>query len=252
MFNDKKTLVVFGDSNVWGAELKGCPQRQKDFKSIVYHPNDIESWPHHIRHSFSGILAEKNNMKILNLSIPGSSNDTVFRRVNKFLQGNYLVDLNDCFVMVFWTGVERREFYQSTDKKYLNYSPSWGHLSILPGAKKLHKIYSKFIFSEEFDLTKTFNYIYSLNGLLSYKGIEFVQGYSLFKDEISDIMLTKPKLLNFISNKFEDSIHQIAAAASGWQPCPNPYQCKGSHPTELGHAAIADRYTQLLKQRQAT
>ena len=87
---------------------------------------------------------------------------------------------------------------------------------------------------------------------MSYKGIEFVQGYSLFKDEISDIMLTKPELLNFISNKFEDSIHQIAAAASGWQPCPNPYQCKGSHPTELGHAAIADRYTQLLKQRQAT
>ena len=249
MFKNKSTLVVFGDSNVWGAEMANCPERQKDFKSIVYHPNDIKSWPHHIRHSFSGMLAEKNNMKILNLSIPGSSNDTVFRRVNKFLQGNYLVDLNDCFVMVFWTSIERREFYQSIDKIYLNYSPIWGHLSILPGAKKLHKIYSKFIFSEEFDLTKTFNYIYSLNGLLSYKGIEFVQGYSLFKDEISNIMLTQPKLLNFISNKFEDSIHSIAASASGHQPCPNPYQCKGSHPTELGHAAIADRYTQLLKQR---
>ena len=253
MFKNKSTLVVFGDSNVWGAELTGCPERQKDFKSIVYHPNDIESWPHHIRHSFSGILAEKNNMKILNLSIPGSSNDTVFRRVNKFLQGNYLVDLNDCFVMVFWTSVERREFFQPTvyEERYFNYSPIWGHLYQNGLKTKFHKIYFRFVFSEEFDITKTFNYIYSSDALLSHKGIDFVQGYSLFEDEIYNLV-NEHKIPNFISYNQNDSIHTIAAEKAGHRPCPNPYQCKGSHPTELGHAAIADRYTQLLKQRQAT
>ena len=253
MFNDKKTLVVFGDSNVWGAELPNCPDMQRDFKSIVYDPSNIEIWPHHIRHSFSGVLAERNNMQILNLSIPGSSNDTIFRRVNKFLQGHYPVDLNKCFVMIFWTSVERREFYYSDayQGNYFNYSPVWAHLYNAGMKTKFHKIYSRFVFSEEFDITKTFNYIYSSNALLSYKGINFLQGYSLFKDEISNLV-TEHNVPNFISYTQNDSIHTIAAKAAGHLSCPNPYQYKGSHPTELGHTAIADRFEQLLKQRQAT
>ena len=217
MFNDKKTLVVFGDSNVWGAELPNCPNQQRDFNSIVYNPIDIDKWPHHIRYSFSGVLAERHNMQILNLSIPGCSNDTIFRRVNKFLQGHYPVDLNKCFVMIFWTSVERREFYHSDEiegKTYFNYSPTWGHLYKDSIKRKFNKIYSRFVFSEEFDITKTFNYIYSSNALLSYKGVDFVQGYSLFKDEISNLV-TEHKMPNFISYTQNDSIHTIAANAAG-------------------------------------
>ena len=253
MFNDKKTLVVFGDSNVWGAELPNVPEMQKDFKSIVYDPSNIEIWPHHIRRSFSGVLAERHNMQILNLSIPGCSNDTIFRRINKFLQGYYPVDLNDCFVMIFWTSVERRELYShySGEGRYFNYSPVWADLYKDSIVKKFHKIYSRFVFSEEFDITKTFNYIYSLNAILSYKGIDFVQGYSLYKDEISNLVI-EHNVPNFISHTQNDSVHTIAAKAAGHLSCPNPYQYKGSHPTELGHTAIADRFEQLLKQRQAT
>ena len=263
MFKNKSTLVVFGDSNVWGAELPVCPNRQKDFKSIVYHPINIDKWPHHIRHSFSGVLAERQSsrtrhgMNILNLAIPGCSNDTIFRRVNKFLQGHYPVDLNKCFVMIFWTSVERREFYHSAEiegKTYFNYSPTWGHLYQNGLKTKFHKIYSRSVFSEEFDITKTFNYIYSSNALLSYKGVDFVQGYSLFKDEISNLV-TEHKMPNFISHTQNDSLHTIAANAAGLNgrpSLPNPYQFEGSHPTELGHLVIADRIEELLKQRQAT
>jgi len=253
MFKNKSTLVVFGDSNVWGAEMANCPELQRDFKTIVYDPSNIEIWPHHIRYSFSGLLAERHDMKLLNLSIPGSSNDTIFRRINNFLQGQYPVDLDECFVMIFWTSVERREFRQPVtyEDKYFNYSPTWAHLYRESSKIKFHKIYSRFIFSEEHDLIKTFNYIYSINGLLCYKGIEFVQGYSLFKNELYELV-KEHKLPNFISNYFEDSIHSIAAVAADHRPCPNLYQFTGSHPTELGHVAIADRYEQLLKQRQAT
>jgi len=247
MFNDKKTLVVFGDSNVWGAELPNCPDRQSAFNSIVYNPIDIDKWPHHIRYSFSGVLAERHNMQILNLSIPGCSNDTIFRRVNKFLQGHYPVDLNKCFVMIFWTSIERREFFHLDgygNGWYFNYSPTWGHI-YTDIKKKFHKIYSRFVFFEKFDTTKTFNYIYSLNALLSYKGVDFVQGYSLFKDEISDLVI-EHNLPNFISNTQIDSVHGIAAESR--LPHPNLYQYEGSHPTELGHALIADRYEELLKQ----
>jgi hypothetical protein len=250
MFNGKNTLVVFGDSNVWGAEMPNCPDMQRDFKSIVYDPNNIKIWPHHIRRSFSGVLAERHNMQILNLSIPGCSNDTIFRRINKFLQGYYPVDLNDCFVMIFWTSVERRELYShySGEGRYFNYSPVWSHLYKDSIVKKFHKIYSRFVFSEEFDITKTFNYIYSSNALLSYKGINFLQGYSLFKDEIYNLV-NEHKIPNFISYNQNDSIHTIAAKAAGRLSCPNPYQYKGSHPSELGHTVIADRYQELIKQR---
>jgi len=259
MFNGKNTLVVFGDSNVWGAEMPNCPEMQRDFKSIVYNPNNIKIWPHHIRRSFSGVLAERHNMQILNLSIPGCSNDTIFRRINKFLQGYYPVDLNDCFVMIFWSSVERREFYSYYSEqfgaddqgRYFNYSPVWADLYKGGIKKKFNKIYSRFVFSEEFDITKTFNYIYSLNAILSYKGIDFAQGYSLYKDEISNLVI-EHKLPNFISHKHTDSIHTIAASAATNGPCPNPYQFEGSHPTELGHLEIANRYEELLKQRQAT
>ena len=262
MFNDKKTLVVFGDSNVWGTEMPGCPEQQKDFDSIVYNPIDIDKWPHHIRYSFSGVLAERQSsrtrhgMNILNLAIPGCSNDTIFRRVNKFLQGHYPVDLNKCFVMIFWTSIERREFFHLDgygNGWYFNYSPTWGHI-YTDIKKKFHKIYSRFVFFEKFDTTKTFNYIYSLNALLSYKGVDFVQGYSLFKDEISNLV-TEHKMPNFISHTQNDSLHTIAANAASFNSrtsLPNPYQFEGSHPTELGHLVIADRIEELLKQRQAT
>jgi hypothetical protein len=266
MFNGKNTLVVFGDSNVWGAEMPNCPEMQRDFKSIVYNPNNIKIWPHHIRRSFSGVLAERHNMQILNLSIPGCSNDTIFRRINKFLQGYYPVDLNDCFVMVFWTSVERREFYSYYSEqfgadgqgRYFNYSPVWADLYKGGIKKKFNKIYSRFVFSEEFDITKTFNYIYSLNAILSYKGIDFVQGYSLYKDEISNLVI-EHKLPNFISHECIDSIHAIPADLARQhfktktKPlAPNLYQFEGTHPTELGHLEIANRYEELLKQRQAT
>ncbi len=248
---DKKILVVFGDSNVWGAELKDVPEKQQEFKSVVYDPNKIENWPYHIRYSFSGILAERNNMKILNLSIPGSSNDTIFRRVNKFLQGKYPVTVNDCFVMIFWTAPERREFYKATDKMYLNYSPLWGHYMQIPWHKKFHKIYSKNMFDPNYDLQRTFDYMQSLTGLLNYKNIEFVQGYSIYTTELHELVL-KSKLSNLISNRIQDSVHSITQHLAGKDAkSPNKYQCNYSHPNELGHISIADRYTELLNERQA-
>jgi hypothetical protein len=251
MFKGKSTLVVFGDSNVWGAELKDAPVNHYDFKSIVYDPSNIEIWPYHIRYSFSGVLAERNNMKILNLAIPGCSNDTIFKRVNKFIQGNYPVDLDDCYVMIFWSGVERREFYNATDGRYFNYHPS-GASGMLMNYKffnKFHKVYSKNMLSSKHDVIKSFNYVYSVNGLLSYKGIEFIQGYALFNDELAS-MIEKHKLPNIISNDEGNAIHtipiRISTAIAGKFITPNEYVCIGRHPTELGHVAVANQYAELL------
>lgn len=247
---DKKILVVFGDSNVWGAELKG----DKAKPAKVYDPNKIENWPYHIRYSFSGILAERNNMKILNLSIPGSSNDTIFRRVNKFLQGKYSVNVNDCFVMIFWTSPERREFKSLENNKiythpYLNYSPSWGHYMQLSWHKKFHEIYLENMFDPNYDLQRTFNYMQSLTGLLNYKNIEFVQGYSICNPELHELVL-KSKLSNLISNRIQDSITHYIVEIAKTSKLPNKYQCNRTHPNELGHISIADRYTELLNERQ--
>jgi len=239
---NKNTLVVFGDSNVWGAELKDVPHRQPDFKSVVYDPKDIDNWPYHIRHSFSGVIAEKNNMRILNLSIPGCSNDTIFRRINKFLQGNYPVDLDDCFVMVFWTGILRREFFRSDINKYLNYSPLWEEkLQLFP---KFHKIYSKLFMHEGYDLVKSFNYLNSVNALLTYNNVEFCQGFSLMETELIETAKNAnlPKFLSFDPN---DAITaMVIIAGNGFEN--NDYILEGHHPSEKGHQLIANRFTELL------
>lgn len=252
MFKGKNTLVVFGDSNVWGTELKDAPEKQGTFTSVLYSPETINDWPHHIRNSFSGILAERNNMKILNLAIPGTSNDTIFKRVNKLIQGSYPIKLDDCFVMIFWTAVERREFYNALDERYFNYSPAWpASLNSYKFYNKFHDIYSKNMFSYNQDILRSFNYVYSLDGLLSYKGIEFLQGYSLFNHDLSN-MIKKYKLKNLLSNEEKDSVQTIPVLISsenGKNNAPNDYVGANHHPTELGHMEVANRYCYLLRNR---
>jgi hypothetical protein len=239
MFN-KKTLVVFGDSNVWGAELKDVPERQYEFKSIVYDPDHIDTWPYHIRHSFSGVIAERNNMQILNLAIPGCSNDTIFRRVNQFAQGKYPVDLNDCFVMVFWTSVSRREFFRPDINVYLNYSPAWSKdLQLFP---KFHKEYVKTVLHEEYDIKKTYNYIFSINALL--QNLEFVQGYALQDEKLANLVKTN-KLPNFLSYDPYDAIASTVII-EGNGTTNNPLIFSGHHPNENGHKFLAEKYTKLI------
>lgn len=243
MFN-KNTLVVFGDSNVWGAELKDVPHRQPDFKSVVYSPDHLEEWPYHIQHSFSGIIAKHYNMSILNLAIPGCSNDTVFRRVNKFLQGNYPVNLDECFLMVFWTGVNRREFFRNDLDCFLNYCPTW------PAKHQLfptfHKEYSKKLLHNGYDLVKTNDYIHSVNALLSYNNIQFVQGYSLLDKDLAN-MVKSQNIPNFISYDENNAIAALPIIRGGSVNSKfNSYICTDRHPSETGHQHIADTYIKLL------
>ena len=242
MFN-KKTLVVFGDSNVWGAELKDVPERQYEFKSIVYDPLHIDTWPYHIRHSFSGVIAERNNMQILNLAIPGCSNDTIFRRINKFVQGHYPVDFKDCFVMIFWTGVSRREFFRADGQKFLNYSPSWSNrYQLFP---KFHNIYVKNFWHEGYDLNKTFNYVFSVGPLLEKFGIEYRQGNALQNTELCKLV-KEYNIENFISYDPNDSISSTVILDGGGLDKSNQYILTGHHPSELGHQYLAEKYMNMI------
>lgn len=234
---DKKILVVFGDSNVWGAELKDAPGRQDDFVSAVYDPKD-KNCPYHIRHGFPGVMAESANMKILNLAIPGCSNDTIFRRVNKFVQGHYAVDLNDCALLIFWTGNGRREFYMRD--YYLNYSPTWP--SKFQAHKTFHKIYSKDLWNEQFDLNKTFNYIFSIGPLLQHYDIWFRQGFSIENIELSKLVKTY-NISNFLSYRYKDSIHSIIGSKG------RTFQMPLLHPNEKGHRIIAAKYMDMIEKR---
>jgi len=242
MFN-KKTLVVFGDSNVWGAELKDVPERQYEFKSIVYDPENFDSWPYHIKHSFPGIMAQKNNMCILNLAIPGCSNDTIFRRVNKFLQGNYPVELNDVFVLIFWTGISRREFFRSNGSKFWNYGPTWANDFQI--YKKFHKIYSQSFWHDGYDLNKTFNYVFSIGPLLKYHGVEYKQGNSLENIELCNL-IKKYEIDNFLSYNPNDSVASTVIIEGGGLNSTNKFLMPNHHPSELGHEHLADKYMKML------
>lgn len=244
MFNNKNTLVVFGDSNVWGAELKDVPTKQPEFKSVVYASDDVANWPYHIRYNFTGLIAQQYEMNILNLAIPGCSNDTIFRRIHNFVRGKHSVDLNDCFAMVFWTGVNRREFYRTDLSAFLNYCPSWpSKMQLFP---RFHSIYTREFAHNKYDINKTLNYIESINALFNYKNIDFVQGYSLNDKKLAK-EVKKYQIPNFISYDPNDAISSLPIIkGNSMEANTNKYICEQMHPSELGHEYIKDTYLKYL------
>lgn len=239
MLKSKSTLVVFGDSNVWGTGLKDCPAQQRDFISRVYHYND-DSMPYHIKHSFVGHLARHYKMNILNLAIPGSSNDTVFRRVNEFCMGKYNVDLSECFVMIFWTGVSRREFFTSDYENYYNYSPLFP--KHIQAKAKFHKVYSRELWHDKYDQNRLLTYQFSLGGLLESMNIANVQSYAMVQHDSLKYAI-KYGVKNLLPTDVEESLCSIVGSGS------KKYRFPCHHPTELGHQKISELYIKLLDKK---
>jgi len=246
---NKTTLVVFGDSNVWGEGLTDTPKQQADFKSVVYAIKDLEQWPYHIRYSFSGVLAQHYNVSILNLAIPGCSNDTIFRRVNETCMGKYPIDLKECYFMIFWTETSRREFMfiqsQNNNKPlktaYYNYCPAWP--SNLQHFPKFNKEYIDNIWHEGHDNSRLLSYQYSLQGLLQSKSIPNWQGYSIVSPQ--SIEYSNNYIDNIIVHNEYDTIVNLMYHSQVNND--KIYRLACYHPNEEGHILIANQIINILK-----
>ena len=97
-------LIAFGCSYTYGTALKDCPRYE-------YTPEPSKfAWPN--------LLANKLNLKVTNLSVPGSSNKKIWHKLVSF---EPQITSND-IVVISWTHLKRNCVILS-DKKYLNIAP---------------------------------------------------------------------------------------------------------------------------------
>lgn len=163
--------------------------------------------------------------------------------LEKQRQGHYPVDFKDCFVLVFWTGISRREFFRSNGSKFWNYGPTWANNFQI--YKKFHKIYSQSFWHEGYDLNKTFNYVFSIGPLLKHYEVEYKQGNSLENEELCNL-IKKYEIDNFLSYNPNDSIASTVIIEGGGIGKSNPYILSGHHPSELGHQYLAEKYAKMI------
>jgi hypothetical protein len=118
-------LIACGDSWCWGAELVDPIEEPVPIMKLPGGAYDRQFKPINIeyreKHRYIGLISQHYNIKeVIDLSIPGISNDTIYRKLldylleNDYLQGR---DTSDLFVTIGWTSPERREFF---------YEKQWG------------------------------------------------------------------------------------------------------------------------------
>lgn len=127
-------LLACGDSWAWGAELvdpkvepKWIPHQ--DNHDLHYIPENVE---YRLAHRYTGLLAEKLNAEVIDLSYCGYSNDAITRTLFDWLVKEDYVngrDTSDLFVSIGWTSPERREFFYKEKwgaDNWMPFGPLWG------------------------------------------------------------------------------------------------------------------------------
>ena len=166
----KKILICDGDS--WTAGDLIDPELFGDDMTHVNHPDNDQYrlprvWPHK--------LGKLLNVEVSNISVAGSSNDAIVRRlipnVMKLL-GHYNSD--DLFVIVGWSSPERKDFYFKGEWN------SWETLypaqltQSLPNKdlEKFYKIYLKYFWNEKEFMNRYINQNLYLHYFLKSKNID--------------------------------------------------------------------------------
>ena len=166
----KKILICDGDS--WTAGDLIDPELFGDDMTHVNHPDNDQYrlprvWPHK--------LGKLLNVEVSNISVAGSSNDAIVRRlipnVMKLL-GHYNSD--DFFIIVGWSSPERKDFYFKGEWN------SWETLypaqltQSLPNKdlEKFYKIYLKYFWNEKEFMNRYINQNLYLHYFLKSKNID--------------------------------------------------------------------------------
>ncbi len=94
-------LVAFGCSHTYGSMLDG--------------KNSNDLW--NVKNSFPGMLAKRYNRELINISMPGGSNQYIFRNVMRYLN-NHMDHDDDHLFLINWTGITRFELRYPEDSRH--------------------------------------------------------------------------------------------------------------------------------------
>lgn len=176
-----KDLIVSGDSWTFGSEII----------DPILNPN-IEEWDlnntnYRESHIFPNLLSDKLNLNLIkNLSFPGASNDRIFRSIYNYLLKYYIQDsklVKDVFLLVQLSSHDRLDFYyrqeKNTEGDWTTIWPNWEHEYVDFNYNMFADTYSKFVESNEGNLYRYLNQIFSFQNFCKTYKIPYliVQGF---------------------------------------------------------------------------
>lgn len=182
------TLVSCGDSWAWGTELIDRTGITDDNWSFNLH---FEST--HVKyreeHRYIKLFADKNNISnIVDLSQGGSSNDSIVRKLFRWLSAEgYLAgrDPSDIFVSIGWTSPERKDFCYSPgrpgwDKGWFTMYPMWNHDYAIPELNQFRDIYVEKLWTAEEYMNRWISQVWQTQTLLKSLGIKHVMHQAFY------------------------------------------------------------------------
>ena len=117
-------LIGCGDSWAWGAELVDPVEEPVPIFNLPEGGYDRQNKPintkYREKHRYLGLMSERYDAELIDLSSPGISNDSIYRiLVDYLIQHDYLQgrDTSDLFISIGFTSPERTEFF---------YEKEWG------------------------------------------------------------------------------------------------------------------------------
>lgn len=229
----KKKIVGFGDSFVFGSELKN-------------NSNGHRSW--------IGQAAEKLNVEYETLAVPGCGNENIARQILTYFSNN---PSESTLAVINWTWGARWDFYIPGVEQWttlgLTCVPS--RLAPLIGqqeAESVLEFYNKYPgHSTLWDKWRTLQTIYSTQNFLKLKNVINVQTYMDYEmwdqtwhapDYITTLQqLTQSDLQNFEGQNFLDWSYRNGFAVTS----------PGLHPLEQAHEAACELWIDCYRQKLA-
>lgn len=241
-------LITFGCSWTAGVGVGYVDGMiDKEYRSIAWDDSINDEY------SFRGILSKKYNMKNINFSRGGSSNQLQFRLLKNFLcsgQFKYLMDNHKVIVLHGITSTARNELYINDKESLINFK--YDELAYSEWAN----IFVKHFYNHENEVNRLtedmllFNQFYSLSGInnlwfdtfnhhnYSTSINNLIEPNNISRDLLSTMALSKG--FTERDNKYHLSSWKVDSDRVKFlieKGCLNPIS---KHPTKIGHEMIAD------------
>lgn len=217
-----KKIVSFGDSFIFGSELKN-------------NPDGSRAWP--------GLIASKLGVDYETLAVPGCSNDHIARQIYQYFATN---STQDTLAVINWTWALRRDFYLVSQEKWITLGPTCvpstlRNLVDAEEASKLIDFYNTYTGrSILWNRYRSLQTMMAVQSFLDRQGVISIETYvdeNIFDREfhapeyiqvLQD--LVKPRMLTFQGQTWLDwcKSHDFEITQGGW------------HPLEDAHNAACD------------
>jgi len=181
-------LINCGDSWAHGTELVHPDDRVSDNYSTEWEKTG-KSLNYRQEHRYIKLFGNKvNATKIVDLSIPGTSNDTIVRQLFRWLSSyGYIAgkDTSELFVNIGWTSPERKDFcykdrLPGENGRWITFYPLWKHDYAQSGLNDFRDLYITNFWTTEEYMHRWIMQVWQIQMLLKSLNIKYVMHQAFY------------------------------------------------------------------------